>query len=224
MLPVSGGRDALGITSQASLTALAGWSPGREGARMICDLFSLPLPENIAVCFACWPWPDVLHSQPICLAGPTLPCPCPALPGPRPARRLNPPLTTLSASFPYSLPLATPLAGAKLLLRPHLSYIPRHHSRSSSSHHLVSHAGSHSEQEYSGAQLHVVRSIAALSTPPRQPIFPTPTLDLGAVLARCSRNVFVSVCCTSRRSERLSASPYTSQIRWRGQTRLLAYL
>lgn len=122
---------------------------------------------------------------------PTAPLPLPCAARPAPSSQVEPPpLTTLSASFPYSLPLATPLAGAKLLLRPHLSYIPRHHSRSSSSHHRVSHAGSHSEQEYPGAQLHVVRSIAALSTPPRQRIFPTPTLDLGAVLARCSRNVF----------------------------------
>lgn len=137
-----------------------------------------------------WPSPDALHSQPICLAGstlpyPHLPCPCSALPAP--SSQVGPPLDNLSASFPYSLPLATPLAGAKLLLRPHLSYIPRHHSRSPASHHRVSHAGSHSEQENSGAQLHVVRSIAALPTTPRQRIFPTPTLDLGAVLARCSR-------------------------------------
>lgn len=101
---------------------------------MICDLFSLPLPENTALRPACGLSPDAHHSQPICLAY----IPCPALPCPRPARSLNHPLDTLSASFPYSLPLATPLAGAKLLLQPHLSYIPRHHSRSPSSHHRVS--------------------------------------------------------------------------------------
>lgn len=135
MLPVSGGRDALGITSlasQASLTALAGWPPGREGARMICDLFSPPLPKNTALCSACWMLVtaslSALHTLP-----------CPVLPCPRPALQVeHTPLDTLSASFPYSLPLATPLAGAKLLLRPHLSYIPRHHSRSPSSHHRVS--------------------------------------------------------------------------------------
>lgn len=104
---------------------------------MICDLFSPPLPDNTALCSAYWSPPDARHSQPICLAYPTLPCPCPAraqLAGWTPPSTLD----TLSASFPYSLPLATPLAGAKLLLRPHLSYIPRHHSRSPSSHHRVS--------------------------------------------------------------------------------------
>jgi hypothetical protein len=180
---------------------------------MICDLFSLPLPENIALCSACWPSPDVFTaslSASSALPSPTLVAfPAPALPCPRP-------LDTLSASFPYSLPLVTPLTGAKLLLRPRLSYVPRHHSRSSSSHHRVSHAGPHSGQEYPGAQLHVVRSIAALSIPPSQRIFPTPTLDFGAVLAGCSRTVFLPVCWTSRRSGRRSASPNTSQIRWRG--------
>lgn len=196
---------------------------------MICDLFSPPLPKNAALCFACWPSPDALHSQPICLAGstlpyPHLPCPCSALPAP--SSQVGPPLDTLSASFPYSLPLATPLAGAKLLLRPHLSYIPRHHSRSPASHHRVSHAGSHSEQENSGAQLHVVRSIAALPTTPRQHIFPTPTLDLGAVLARCSRTslFFPFPCVVYRVVQDVPVLRPTGQIRWRGQTRLLAYL
>lgn len=97
---------------------------------MICDLFSHPLPENTALCSACW---MLSHSQPICLAYPALSCPARAQ-----LCRLNAPLDTWSASFPYSLPLATPLAGAKLLLQPHLSYIPRHHSRSPSSLHRVS--------------------------------------------------------------------------------------
>lgn len=52
---------------------------------MISDLFSYPL-----FCPACWLSPDAAHHSPsICLACPTLPCH-------RPARRLKPPLDTLS--------------------------------------------------------------------------------------------------------------------------------